>query len=98
MNVVAVTLLCEIDPIVEERVVMRLRDDPLIDAVLLWTPISQRRQFCLFYNDGNDPNWIWKKGILKTCIGRPSIEDCARVLFFKHPLIELNQQIHQGHK
>ncbi len=98
VNVVAVTLLCEITPVLEERIMMRLRADPLIDAVLLWTPISQRRQFCFLYNDGNHPGWVWKKGILKTCLGRPSIEDCARVFFFKHPLIGLNQQIHHGGK
>lgn len=93
VNVVGVTLFCEITPVLEEQIMTRLRNDPLIDAVLLWIPISQRRQFCLLYNDGNNRGWIWKKAALKMCMREPSIEDRGRVFFFTHPRIDLNQQI-----
>jgi hypothetical protein len=95
INIVGVTLFCEITPMVEEQVKTRLRDDPLIDAVILWVPNSRHKQFCVFYNDVNSHGCPWKKTALKMCLQEPSIEDRGRIFFNKHPLIELNQRIHR---
>jgi hypothetical protein len=92
INVVAATVMCEIDDCVDSVVCSRLKADDLIDAVCVWSPVAKGRSFLTRFNPRLDVVDPFKRSVVENSMVKPKPED-AQVCWLQHPDLALTERI-----
>ena len=92
INVVCVTIMCEIDDCVDRIVCSHLEADDSIDAVIIWSPIAKKRSILTRFNSRLEAVNRFKRGVIENSLESPKPED-AQVCSLRHPNLAKTEQM-----
>lgn len=84
INVIAATIMCEVDDNIDRIVTSRLEADELIDAVCIWSPVAGERTTLTRFNPRLAGDGIHKRAAIEHSLTPPRAED-AQIRSLRHP-------------